>query len=69
LKEVLEKKTEKSAILLREYLGEVTLDPTKPDIGKPYYQARSKVTTVPLLKGAAKGSNSLQWWTLPGSNR
>ena len=68
VKTVLEKRTEKSALLLRDYLGSVTLHPEKPDIGKPYYRATSKVSTVPLLDTADRGSNSLQWWRWGESN-
>lgn len=48
---------------LRSYLGTVTLTPTVPDIGKPYYQAHSKIKTFALLENSDLGSNSLQWWT------
>ncbi|RIL12313.1 MAG: hypothetical protein DCC75_00685 [Proteobacteria bacterium] len=69
VKSILEKRTEKSALLLRNYLGTIVLSPQVPDIGKPYYRAISKVNTVPLLDNADTGSNSLRWWTQAGSNR
>lgn len=68
VKSVLEKKTEQSALLLRSYLGTVTLMPTVPDIGKPYYQAHSKIKTFALLENSDLGSNSLQWWRWGESN-
>lgn len=68
VKSILEKRTEKSALLLRNYLGTIVLSPEVPDIGKPYYRAASKVNTVPLLDTADTGSNSLHWWTQGESN-
>ena len=69
VKSVLEERTEKSALLLRKYLGSIELKAIKPDIGKSYYQASSRVSTVPLIDSKVKSSNSLRWWTQPGSNR
>ena len=63
VQKVLEEKTEKSALLLRKLTGKVTLTPTVPDIGKPYYHARSKLKTFALLKGSDKGSNWCGWWS------
>ena len=59
---ILEQKTEKSALLLRKLVGKVTLTPTVPDIGKPYYHARSKLKTFALLKDSGRGSNWCGWW-------
>ncbi len=68
VKGVLEQKTEKSALLLRDYMGELTLTPQVPDIGKPYYKATGKLKTFSLLRDAEKGSNSLHWWRWGESN-
>ena len=68
VKDVLEKKTEKSALLLRQYLGAVTLTPKIPEVGKPYYEAQSKINTTALLANSDRGSNSLQWWRWRESN-
>ncbi len=68
VKSILEKRTEKSALLLRDYLGTVKLTPKKPEVGKSYYHAESKVQSFALLD-EAKGSNILRMWTQAGSNR
>ena len=47
---ILESKTEKSALLLRQLFGKITLTPMMPDIGKPYYQAKSKFKSFALLE-------------------
>jgi len=41
MQEVLEKRTEHSALLLRALLGKIELEPTKGEIGRPYYMART----------------------------
>ena len=61
IQEVLERKTEKSALLLRDLTGKIVLTPAVPDVGRPYYRAKSKLKSFAVLNGA-KGSNSLQWW-------
>jgi len=67
--DVLERRTERSALLLRKLLGSVSLAPTRGDIGKPYYRARSTLQALALLEPppgdpvADGGSNSLRWWS------
>jgi hypothetical protein len=81
LQEVLERRTEKSALLLRKLLGKIKLEPVKPDVGRPYVLARSKLQTLTLLeidpsekegeRGATasdEGSNALRWWRRGESN-
>jgi hypothetical protein len=83
VKEVLEKQTEQSALLLRKLLGTISLQPVTPDIGKPYLMAVSNLQPLVLLevkwprKGPLSpesdpvldtGSNSLQWWRWRESN-
>ena len=48
--------------------------PTRPDIGKPYYLAKSSIDITALLDnsivrdGTDDGSNSLRWWRRRESN-
>ena len=67
VQDVLESKTEKSALLLRKLFGKITLTPRLPDIGKPYYHAKSKFKSFALLENKPvlkqeKGSNWCHWW-------
>jgi len=68
LQEVLERRTERSALILRKLLGKIRLEPTRPDIGKPYYIARTSLDALALLDDPSEGvvseggSNSLRWW-------
>jgi len=69
LRPLLEQATERSAHLLRQILGTIHLEPTRGDIGRPYYLARTSIDTLALLdpmpgaEGSESGSNSLRWWT------
>ncbi len=63
LSELLAKRTERSALALRELTGPVTLFPQKPEVGRPYFQARCSFDALNLLACEATGSNSLRWWT------
>lgn len=69
LKEVLERRTEPSALLLRKVLGPVRLDPNRAGEGKPYYVARTELNALALLEPPPgeeprqAGSNSLRWWS------
>jgi hypothetical protein len=68
MQEVLETRTERSALLLRTLLGKIELEPTKGEIGRPYYLARTSLDSLSLLarppgqEGPEGGSNSLRWW-------
>ena len=68
LKILLEQNTTQSALVLREILGPVTFEPTYPDIGKPYYIARSSLNTLVIInqpacvKNEDNGSHQLRWW-------
>ena len=58
-REVLVGDVRNSALALRGVLGEVRMVPVKPDIGRPYYRAQSKVGVVGLLqprRGRRSGS-------------
>ena len=50
LQEVLAKRTERSALLLRKLLGTIRLEPTRGDIVRLYYRARSRFQVLALLK-------------------
>jgi hypothetical protein len=75
VQEVLERRTEKSALLLRKLLGKIRLEPVKPDVGRPYLRARSQLQTLALLEiepdakegdrgltAQTPGSAALHWW-------
>jgi DNA invertase Pin-like site-specific DNA recombinase len=47
--DVLEPKTDESALLIRKLLGKIRLDPIKPNVGRPYFRARSRLQTLALL--------------------
>jgi site-specific DNA recombinase len=68
LQEVLERNTARSALLLRQFLGPIRLEPVRADIGRPYYRAITAIDTLALIQtpfdpeGPEGGSNSLRWW-------
>jgi len=67
LKEVLERSVERSGPILRKLLGQIRLEPTRGDIGRPYYVAKTSLDTLALLDespdgGPESGSNSWRWW-------
>ena len=67
LQQMLESRTERSALLLRKLLGRIRLEPVKPDIGRPYFRAVSTLQPLALLEmdpspGSGDGSNPLRWW-------
>ena len=75
LKDLLERRTERSALLLRNLLGPIRLEPTQGDIGRPYYLARTSINTLAIMEtppreggGPDNGSNSLRWWRRRESN-
>jgi hypothetical protein len=61
-------RTERSALLLRDVLGTIRLEPRKGDVGRPYYFAKTSIDCIALLEtppGAEApdgGSNSLRQW-------
>ena len=78
LQEVLERRTEKSGLLLRKVLGPIKLVPTQGDIGRPYYRAVTNLHVLALLEdgpdeppssgGSDGGSRPLRWWRRRESN-
>ena len=54
LKEVLERRTEKSAFLLRDVLGTIRLKPKKGDVGRPYYLAPNLLRLHRTTRNAAR---------------
>ena len=68
LQELLERRIPESARVLRRLLGEVVLEPVKPENGRAYYVARTAIDTFVLVEppgprgGLDGGSGSLRWW-------
>ena len=67
-RELLERRTEASALLLRRLLGRMVLEPVHPDQGSPYYVARTSIDVLVLLDppgsdpGPEPGASSFGWW-------
>ena len=74
LREVLERRTEQSAKLLRRLLGKIVLEPVHPEAGRPYYVAKTSLDALVLLEpldpdpGTDSGANVLGWWRRRESN-
>ncbi len=68
LQEVLERRTERSALLLRALIGKIRLEPVVSEAARPYYRAISKLQVLALLdvgptpEDPEPGSTSLKWW-------
>ncbi len=68
LQKILERRTERSALLLRALLGKIRLDPMAREGMRSYYRAVSNLQVLALLdvgstpEDPEPGSNSLQWW-------
>ena len=41
---------EQSALLLRDVLGTIRLEPTQGDVGQPYYLAHTSIDCIALLE-------------------
>jgi hypothetical protein len=61
LTDLLEERTERSALAFRRLAGPVTLTPKKPDIGKAYYQASCKVDALSLLACEGEEGSSIHF--------
>jgi len=70
VRELLGKRTEQSALLIRKMTNELTMTPVYPpeSEGKPYYHVDCDVLSTAILKRTDKGSNWLQWWKRRESN-
>jgi hypothetical protein len=70
---LLKRRTGESALVLRRFLGQIRMEPTKGDIGRPYYVAQTSIDSLAVLEPSnAKnrrdgGSNSSRWWSRSGS--
>jgi site-specific DNA recombinase len=75
LQEILEGKTEKSALLLRDVLGPITLKPIKGEAEKPFYRAETALEGLALIESPLVptpgdgGSRGLRQWRRPELNR
>ena len=58
----------RSALVLREALGAITLRPLTPEVGRPYYQAETALQVLNLLQDPEDRSNSLRQWRRGESN-
>ena len=54
MQEVLERRTEQSALLLRDVLGTIRLEPKRDDVGRPYYLAQTSLDCIALLEPALR---------------
>lgn len=74
LRELLERRTEASALMLRRLLGHKVLEPVYPEQGKPYYVARTAIDVLVLLEspgpdpGSDPGASSFGWWRPSGDS-
>lgn len=74
LQSVLERKTARSALLLRRLLGPIRLEPVRPEVGRPYYRAVSTLDALAIVEadpedGASEpGSTALRQWRRGESN-
>lgn len=74
LKELLEVRTEKSALLLRRVLGPIRLSPETTPSGRRYLKAETTLAPLALMEiepaagPPEAGSNALQWWRRGESN-
>ena len=71
VRELLERRTEASGLVLRRLLGRMVLEPVYPEQGAPYYVARTALDVLVLLEplgsdpGSESGANSFGWWRRP----
>ena len=68
LQALLERQTERSALLLRRVLSPVRLVPTNRDVGHPYYQAETALWVLELIEPPEGGSNWSRQWRRGESN-
>ncbi len=72
MQKTLEQRTQWYALLLRNLLGNICLEPARVNIGRPYYPATSQLHVITLLEddpeNPESGLNSLKWWRRGESN-
>jgi hypothetical protein len=74
LRELLEARTEKSALLLRRVLGPIRLTPEATVSGRRYLKAETTLKSLALMEiepasaSAEAGSTALRWWRRGESN-
>lgn len=61
LAEILNRKTARSARVLRRVLGPVRLRPLRPEVGKPYDQADTAIAVLDLLDQAEPSEGGSNW--------
>jgi hypothetical protein len=49
LQTVLEQRTGRSALLVRQLLGTIRMEATTPEIGRPYYRARTNIDVLAIM--------------------
>ena len=60
MQEVMERRTDRSALQLRALLGKIELEQTKGEIGQPYYVARISLDTLAPL-ATPPGQDGTAW--------
>jgi hypothetical protein len=74
LQQVLRGQTEKSALLLREILGPLRLEPATGETEKPFYRAKTALDAIALVEtplprsAEEEGSSALREWRRRDSN-
>jgi site-specific DNA recombinase len=69
LQEILEQNTEQSALLLREILGPIRLEPVTGEAAKPFYRAKTALDAIALVETPLPrsteegGSSALREWS------
>lgn len=68
LQSVLERRTGQAALILRRIFGPVVLVPVQPEVGRPYYRARTSLDVLALLEPdpaetPEPGSSVLRKWS------
>ena len=68
LSDVLEQNTAQSAEALCQVLGQIRMEATYPETGKPYYTAHTSNDTLAIIdkpaysESSQKSSDTLRWW-------
>ena len=72
--ELLERRTERSALLIRQLLGPIRLVPASTPSGRRYLRAETNLSVLPLIENepasdpSEAGSSSFLWWRRGESN-